>query len=89
MGQTGPSEGFLERVFGPKKRKRTEDINLPSKREQNAADKSEAEEYRRKKKATSDSGNGGGGILSRAKAAKEKYNPFDAYVRATGGKTSN
>jgi len=89
MPNTGPSDGFLERVFGPKKKKRTEDINLPSQREQDRESVDTEMRKPRQSKSVEPDEPESDSILTRAKKAKRKYNPFDAYVRATGGKTSN
>jgi len=90
MGQTGPSPGFLERVFGQKKKK-GEDINLPSPAEERASDRAGVEAAMSKPRlakpiaADDSSEEDSGSIFSRVKKAKKKYNPFDAYVKATGG----
>lgn len=90
MASAGPSEGFLSRVFGSKKKKRTEDINLPSKGQERASDQKRVKEAiakpREKTAEQAEKPSGGNGLLSRMNETKKKYNPFDRFVAATSGK---
>ena len=67
MAETGPSLNFLQRRFGPSfgTKKRTEDINLPSKRQDIRAENDDYEAKRKKKSESS------GGVFSKLRNPDE------------------